>query len=229
MEEDLMRMQRTLMERRRVRQYKKSDAPRMRWTEELHHRFVAAVDLLGGETRATPKRIMETMGLKGISISHVKSHLQMYRSWTSLHNIHDQRQPQEHPWHELVALAHTRPSFEAALRGHAARNTIPSAISNVNNLGQRWSSLGNFATSQDENDEVVLKKQHHAAIAGQSEQCGVVKWYWFTRGKKTKASIECCSSDAYGSTRLGPQPIALNAGYRHATLMLDGGRDAANH
>ncbi|XP_042415686.1 myb family transcription factor PHL12-like [Zingiber officinale] len=160
MEEDLMRMQRTLMERRRVRQYKKSDAPRMRWTEELHHRFVAAVDLLGGETRATPKRIMETMGLKGISISHVKSHLQMYRSWTSLHNIHDQRQPQEHPWHELVALAHTRPSFEAALRGHAARNTIPSAISNVNNLGQRWSSLGNFATSQDENDEVVLKKQH---------------------------------------------------------------------
>ncbi|XP_074581164.1 uncharacterized protein LOC141837694 [Curcuma longa] len=166
MEEDLMKMQRTLMERRRVRQYKKSDAPRMRWTEELHHRFVAAVDLLGGETRATPKRILETMGVNGISISHVKSHLQMYRSWMSLHNIH--QQPQEDPWHELVALAHTapeppqtfcRPSFEVALRGRrrAERNTIPAAISNVNTLGQRWSLGNTIATS---NDEVASKKKH---------------------------------------------------------------------
>lgn len=38
------------MARGKVRQYKKSDAPRMRWTEELHRRFVVAVEYLGGET-----------------------------------------------------------------------------------------------------------------------------------------------------------------------------------
>lgn len=50
MEEELIKMQRSLMARTKVRQYKKSDAPRMRWTEELHRRFVAAVEYLGGET-----------------------------------------------------------------------------------------------------------------------------------------------------------------------------------
>jgi hypothetical protein len=35
-------------ERRVVRQYNRSDEPRMRWTEELHRQFMEAVDCLGG-------------------------------------------------------------------------------------------------------------------------------------------------------------------------------------
>jgi hypothetical protein len=35
-------------ERRGVRQYNRSDEPRMRWTEELHRQFIEAVDCLGG-------------------------------------------------------------------------------------------------------------------------------------------------------------------------------------
>jgi hypothetical protein len=35
-------------ERRAVRQYNRSDEPRMRWTEELHRQFIEAVDCLGG-------------------------------------------------------------------------------------------------------------------------------------------------------------------------------------
>jgi hypothetical protein len=35
-------------ERRGVRQYNRSDEPRMRWTEELHRQFMEAVDCLGG-------------------------------------------------------------------------------------------------------------------------------------------------------------------------------------
>ncbi|KAK1612517.1 hypothetical protein QYE76_036190 [Lolium multiflorum] len=73
-------------ERRGVRQYNRSDEPRMRWTEELHRQFIEAVDCLGGADEATPKLILQLMGLKGVSISHIKSHLQMYRSSSSSNN-----------------------------------------------------------------------------------------------------------------------------------------------
>ncbi|XP_047074234.1 myb family transcription factor MPH1-like [Lolium rigidum] len=70
-------------QRRGVRQYNRSDEPRMRWTEELHRQFIEAVDCLGGPDEATPKRILQLMGVKGVSISHIKSHLQMHRSSSS--------------------------------------------------------------------------------------------------------------------------------------------------
>ncbi|KAL3615329.1 hypothetical protein CASFOL_040990 [Castilleja foliolosa] len=66
--------------RARVRKYRKSPNPRLRWTSELHDHFVEAVRELGGKNEATPKRIMEVMAVRGLTISHVKSHLQMYRS-----------------------------------------------------------------------------------------------------------------------------------------------------
>ncbi|MQL79724.1 hypothetical protein Taro_012146 [Colocasia esculenta] len=70
-------------QRRGVRTYNRSDAPRMRWTEELHARFVDAVRSLGGHDKATPKRILQLMGAKAVSISHIKSHLQMYRNMSN--------------------------------------------------------------------------------------------------------------------------------------------------
>ncbi|KAK6932289.1 SANT/Myb domain, partial [Dillenia turbinata] len=63
-----------------VRPYVRSKMPRLRWTLDLHHCFVHAVDRLGGEDRATPKMILQIMDVKGLTISHIKSHLQMYRS-----------------------------------------------------------------------------------------------------------------------------------------------------
>jgi SHAQKYF class myb-like DNA-binding protein len=52
---------------------------RLRWTPFLHERFVLAVDSLGGLARSTPKKVLVLMDVQGVTVQHVKSHLQKYR------------------------------------------------------------------------------------------------------------------------------------------------------
>lgn len=56
-----------------------SSKTRIRWNQDLHEKFVECVNRLGGADQATPKAILRMMGLEGLTIFHVKSHLQKYR------------------------------------------------------------------------------------------------------------------------------------------------------
>ncbi|KAJ4974394.1 hypothetical protein NE237_007568 [Protea cynaroides] len=53
--------------------------PRLKWTPELHQQFIEAVTQLGGADKATPKNLMRMMGIPGLTLYHLKSHLQKFR------------------------------------------------------------------------------------------------------------------------------------------------------
>ncbi|KAL5221326.1 hypothetical protein ABZP36_026039 [Zizania latifolia] len=90
--------------------------PRLRWTGQLHERFVLAVAELGGADRATPKSVLSAMAVPGLTLYHLKSRLQKYRQAVSRGGnggglndrpFSSERQPDEHDGDCTADESHT--------------------------------------------------------------------------------------------------------------------------
>ncbi|XP_047049282.1 myb family transcription factor EFM-like [Lolium rigidum] len=79
-------------------QRQQSRKARRCWSPELHRRFVAALQRLGGPHVATPKQIRDMMKVDGLTNDEVKSHLQKYRLHTRRTSDSDRQQQSAGVW-----------------------------------------------------------------------------------------------------------------------------------
>ncbi|XP_059642492.1 disease resistance protein L6-like [Cornus florida] len=97
-------------------------APRIRWTTQLHQRFVDVVAHLG-INNATPKKITKLMNVEGLGRDHVESHLNMYR--LVLGSSSQGLPPSDHL---LASKAEPQSSLESGGSGHQSTLIIPGLI-----------------------------------------------------------------------------------------------------
>ncbi|KAG7599904.1 CheY-like superfamily [Arabidopsis suecica] len=111
---------------------KKPRKPRMTWTEDLHQKFLEAIEIVGGIEKANPKVLLEClleMKVEGITRSNVASHLQKHR--INLEENQIPEETQEDGW----STAYNRPA--PSLQGSENVNTtIPSYLMNGQAVNQ---------------------------------------------------------------------------------------------
>ncbi|AEE32403.1 response regulator 19 [Arabidopsis thaliana] len=118
------------------KQGKKPRKPRMTWTEELHQKFLEAIEIIGGIEKANPKVLVEClqeMRIEGITRSNVASHLQVKKKTHTLNikhriNLEENQIPQQtqgNGW--ATAYGTLAPSLQGS---DNVNTTIPSYLMN---------------------------------------------------------------------------------------------------
>ncbi|XP_012478003.2 putative Myb family transcription factor At1g14600 [Gossypium raimondii] len=141
-----------------VRHYVRSKMPRLRWTPELHLSFVRAVERLGGQERATPKLVLQLMNIKGLSIAHVKSHLQMYRS----KKINDQGKDDYLPqnlWHQSTLHDHQRVISDISWSAFCGNRTPEPYLTNFINSRRKACSNARNEILYNMNNNFIFSQQ----------------------------------------------------------------------
>ncbi|CAJ1976688.1 unnamed protein product [Sphenostylis stenocarpa] len=93
------------------------------WSQDLHKRFLHALQQLGGADSATPKQIREQMNVDGLTNDEVKSHLQKYRLHTRRPSplVHNSSNPQAAPFVLVGNIFVQSPEYAAVTTSTASR------------------------------------------------------------------------------------------------------------
>jgi len=95
---------------------------RVVWSAELHAQFVTAVNQLGIH-KAVPKRILDLMGVQGLTRENVASHLQKYRLYLKrLQGNNGAAGPGFMNVPSSISLPHNRVNAMAHINGHESKS-----------------------------------------------------------------------------------------------------------
>ncbi|KAI3796942.1 hypothetical protein L1987_39629 [Smallanthus sonchifolius] len=139
------------------------------WTQELHEIFVNAVSQLG-EGRCSPKKILDLMGVPGLTRKQVASHLQKYRKGKL--NFNDKKRRQNHALPSNLSLqgfnerkVGCMPSLQRNQNDHEESNTRIGINLSING----WQTKVNHINNQVYRGSSMMKTSNQKNIAQRIE------------------------------------------------------------